>query len=676
MSADARGPIESWRRAEATIGRDRALERAAARLPARLGWLLRAIHALDGGDRERVVALAAAAAAAGQGEVAAVLEVALADAAALDPTRLRRRAKQAGLGAGMALPYLDLLRLFAARRAGKRTSKSGAIKHLEGHRPVLRGVVHAAATTSSASYFRPLVRRLSPRAEQVICAARYLEIHGYVSRDFLSMNYEKILVDLDPTRWPDAAPGVNAVLAWGRGEGAWPAGDSRVMVRAPEATRRALAGAILRRLRSELEGGRLLGLVEPASVLCALAGATPSLAALKPLAHTLHLKLEWLESPDEPPDELLVAAAARAPAGAPRGAIGRAAAKLEVIPPALYGAAIFGAASAPALVEVPLRLEWVIDACGSIPRSVLEAALAGLDPWRRGWARLSIDRAKGQHLRALGALPALIPEAPSLVGPLELFQSLLLELNPGRRRSREVARAADAFIEALAARSLEPGLWSDLMIEGLEDVRPSDTWRRVAGQIAAADPAGRPPAERAGILAAALRAEQGERVAALVRATGREAVRARPAALATRRTLRLMALMEQGGLRDPALAPLDRFLLKRGRGPLVAAIEAMEPGVELGLVRWWRRQREALGAAPQPLREMVRRTFTTGDMAQMGALAEMPFIGGAIDKMVDAFCEDPDRDLDRFFSALRDEIGPMLEMMSGFGPPMDLDPWE
>ena len=73
---------------------------------------------------------------------------------------------------------------------------------------------------------------------------------------------------------------------------------------------------------------------------------------------------------------------------------------------------------------------------------------------------------------------------------------------------------------------------------------------------------------------------------------------------------------------------------------------------------------------------MVRRTFTTGDMAQMGALAEMPFIGGAIDKMVDAFCEDPDRDLDRFFSALRDEIGPMLEMMSGFGPPMDLDPWE
>ncbi len=612
MSAEQ---IDRWQRAEAALDRPRAAGRAAEKLPGRLGWLLRALSCLDEGRPEEVEALAAEARAAGQGEIAAVLEVAAIPPDELDPTAVRRAAKKQGLGEGMGLPYLDLLRLYAARLAGARTTKSGALLSAERRRDraTLRAVNHMLSTTSDRSYFRTTVRKLSPRAEQVIVCSHFLESYAADGRRFLERNFAQVLLDLSPERYPDLQPGGGDQLALWRTGGPFTLSQQQVMA-LPVARRRALLSSLLLGLYERTCSGRLADLVNPANAACHIAGTLRE-HDLQDLAHTLHLKLEWLDPHLETPAELLEAALERWPEDrALRDQIGAEAVEWEEIPPKLLAPALLHAATLPDLVESSALLESLaLDlGPGAAAWRGLDRALEadGASPWRRSWARVVQAMAWEECERALGLLPPLVADAPSLGPVIASFQRALSELRPRQQRRRETQHTVAAFLEALAGRAgageHDLKVWEPLLFRGLGECPWPESGRRVAAALAARDPAGLPPQQQIALLAAAVVAGLPERRDALVTQLGRQLMRTRPQAAALALGLTWVGAIYDAGLQSEATAPLERSLLKQDAGALGQALAALPETAPIpGAVAWWRAHPQ-LGPLPDALQVRLR----------------------------------------------------------------------
>lgn len=165
-------PWVAWQEAERTIGTP-AFEQAVRARPPRQAVLLRALGALDEGTPSALRAAAAAARAAGFPEVAAILDVALTPADQIDPSKLRQAAKRSGLGAGLQLPFLDLLRAQAVATSGSPANVAAALRDHARFRPLLDAIVMVFSSQAMHSYRWPALKRSHPRAEQTFNAAMF-----------------------------------------------------------------------------------------------------------------------------------------------------------------------------------------------------------------------------------------------------------------------------------------------------------------------------------------------------------------------------------------------------------------------------------------------------------------------------------------------------------------------
>ncbi len=206
-----------WARSEATLGRARAVERAAQALPPRLAGLLRALQALEDGRRDVVEATAADCRAAGCLEAAAVLELVLRDPEGCDPTVLRRDAKRRGEGAQVGFAWLDLYRMAAAWRAGAPTRMAAGLRDDARARTSVRGVVRLVG---KADHAPPGGRHpwVSPRAQQVVWAADHLLAYGHVQTGCVRHAFgSSARLTFPEERWPMPS----AIRAWATSGGPW-----------------------------------------------------------------------------------------------------------------------------------------------------------------------------------------------------------------------------------------------------------------------------------------------------------------------------------------------------------------------------------------------------------------------------------------------------------------------
>ncbi len=292
--------------------------------------------------------------------------------------------------------WLDLLRLLAARLAGARTTKSPALRASERRRPVLRAVNRALASSSEVIYFERQVRPISPRAEQVVVLARYVERHEHLAsaRRFMTRNFSEPLIALSPA---DGSGGLAGIESWlGGGEWSPNALDTKISV---DERRRALA-RILAALHRRLSRGEVLGLWGPASAACWLASKLPGLRTLQRLIHTLHLELEWADPGTATPEPLIEALIARRPEAA--AIVGREVMRSGITAPSLIPAGLAAAAQG-GLNEAAAYIERLADPFDGDAISSLEfsrfLSRARVDPWHRGWFQVLYELELGQPRR-------------------------------------------------------------------------------------------------------------------------------------------------------------------------------------------------------------------------------------------------------------------------------------
>jgi hypothetical protein len=191
-----------WREAEAAIGRGAALETAAAKLPPRQAAILRALDALDRGDR---ASIKAAAKATQDLDIGAVLDLVQADSDRIEPTAVRAALKRAGL-ANTPLPKLDLLRFYAAALARDYASVPPALTKASRQRLVLAATMMGLDRGYTWDHLGSDLSERSKRLAKMWAAAAGLArghvgpLHGIVARVDPALAGKES--NLDPTRWP------------------------------------------------------------------------------------------------------------------------------------------------------------------------------------------------------------------------------------------------------------------------------------------------------------------------------------------------------------------------------------------------------------------------------------------------------------------------------------------
>lgn len=313
-AAEVRPPdaalLPAWLAADVALSKQdgAAIERAAAGLPPRLAVLLRCMAAIDLGEADGVAEAARAARAAGQCDVAAVLDVLLADAETLDPTAVRKAAKAAALHADTQVAFLDLLRAFAARRTGSKSPMSAELREAKRHNYALE----AAAWLFTQHIYQVDVRvglglRL-PRAGQLFPLAQSAilgkEIDASAWRGRFTVDLVHGGISAPPPTTDHDAQQIRRRLS---GQAIWDDAhdpSSTWLYHAPAPERRAWLGAILQAIQVRLpaHGGDLTNLVHAA---WHLAKEEPQLRDLATQLMLLEDRLKWLQDPSEPATKLL-----------------------------------------------------------------------------------------------------------------------------------------------------------------------------------------------------------------------------------------------------------------------------------------------------------------------------------------------------------------------------------
>ena len=640
--------------------------RVAEKLPERLSWLLRGLSALDQGDRSAIAELASRARAAGQGEIAAILDLVLADPGTVNPTAVRKDAKRAGLGEGMTLPYLDLLRMIACLRSGKKVTKSVAMRALEKQRPLLQGLSHNLATTSDANYIWRDVRKLSMRAEQTLAAM--LQVHtGYgLSSGFLAHNFGSDALDLSPKRWPDLSGTGSTMDAWIRGEGDWPE-DPRIDG-SKETRQRALFG-ILSRIHQQITAGRLVGLVGPAKTTCALAHQL-GMKPLHKLCHTLHLKLEWLEI-QRVPRELLEELLGRRRSVEEVALLGQSAIKGEEFSTRTLRAAILFAARLSDMRRSATELESILERIGpdQLPHHVFSRYLleAEVSQQQRDWMMANYELETGRREAAVKGLAALLSGAADPAIIVERFAEFAEELELDRRIHQ---RLVDRFVIALAARSDAFAHWVPLMWMSEEGYAWPAQATEALARAASTDPTNLDHHGQIQLLELCYAIDDLDRFDAAMKKLSRQLVRMKPPEHALRHALQLVGGMLGALRRFPPsdVQPFSRFALRYPTPRIIDTIAAMSGDVPviIGLLRWWDQEPALPEEVPGPIKAMVRRALFSDILP---GIEDHPLIGPVIGELVETICDDPwTSPSDHLEELLSRQIFRMPGLMGGPGP--------
>lgn len=583
-----------WAGVDAALGRPRALERVVERLPPRLGWLARALEALDDGRRDVITTVARGAESAGERDIAAVLDLVLTDPATIHPTAVRKAAQKARLGEGTHVAFLDLLRSLAVYRTGTTAPPAAGLRAACTNAACLQAVIDTLTSTSGKVYqYTGLAVRM-PRAAQVMTAAQALRRGAPVGPDWIRSRFTRPLLDLDPTRWPDLGVAGERATIERRLAGTEPwteAHDdaSEWLYNRPPAEGRTWLGALLRRIAEQVRAGHTRGLLGAVHAASHLAHAHPDLADLTVQLSSLEARLSWIEGEHT---------ALLGPLWAQRSRLGptevAALARLLLTGEQSEDDEVMEQAAAVLLSQpsTPMgELLDLVDRCVALDRRGLEAALAPSAPTlaRKTLILALHAAARRDTSAALHGVPPLVA-AGDIDGASEVF---VLALERGKGLD---PRALGSAAAALATTSGGPAVHAlARAIGSMRDLAPlAAAARRWAPTVDAR------PGPRGELVALAAASGASEVATALVLEEGR---RLRTLPDGDMRAFEFIAAALTAArprIADPlhgVLAPLDKYVLRSGDAAALKVVTLFPetfPYTE-GLVSWFLHHQNELG---------------------------------------------------------------------------------
>ena len=291
--------LDDWQGAEATLGRTRALHRAAEQLPPRLATLLQALEALEDGRRDEVRRVAELARAGGHEDVAMILELLLSPPAEVDPTALRKEGKRRGIDKDREAPVLDLLRALAVAHTGELAPPPPALRAAQAGRPALAAAVRLFTSKANRVMTDRALRRWSPRAEQVQAVAHAHRLGARVDRAWVERNFPPCLLALGQERWADLAPDEHTATLQLRlaGKQPWDAGhdpSSDWLIHLPRERLQPWLSQILALLARSIPRGEVKGLAGAAHVGVHLAERLGKPLLARQLM-ALDARLRWMD---------------------------------------------------------------------------------------------------------------------------------------------------------------------------------------------------------------------------------------------------------------------------------------------------------------------------------------------------------------------------------------------
>jgi len=305
---------QRWREAEAKLGTGAALETAAAKLPPRQAAILRALDALERGDRASIKAVAQA---TQDLDIGAVLDLVQAAPGDIDPTAVRAGLKRGGL-TNAPLPTLDLLRHYSVALVDHGYSNvPAALTKAAQRSTALRAAMIGLSPGATAYTLGAELSKRSPRLTTLWAAAAGVMRGASGSLRQIVARIDPTLarkgVALDPARWPDvkalrggaAAPfgGVeeNTLERWLAAplETRWDMGcQSEVdgVLQGPRDERRRLLGRLLAAIERVVREGlphEALPAIDGARELVVGLSGLPAQELLLYHLSQLHLRLLW-----------------------------------------------------------------------------------------------------------------------------------------------------------------------------------------------------------------------------------------------------------------------------------------------------------------------------------------------------------------------------------------------
>lgn len=262
--------LVTWQVAEQALGIEGEVERAAERLPARQARLLRALDALERGERADVEAMIDEAQAAGDAQVAWALRVAT---TTLSPTEIRKAAKSAGTGSS-ELPFLDLLRLARSFALGRKDQPRPGVRGLARRRELVDCFTNNAAGKGRyLYYYSRWLQAAWPRPFEVCAALRTRHQRGHYCGGCHAREFGDPALDLAAPRWASLAGAGGELPAWAGGDQPWGPRQDDALEHAMDDERRAreALGPLLVRLGRDLERGAVDRAVPVADACDALA---------------------------------------------------------------------------------------------------------------------------------------------------------------------------------------------------------------------------------------------------------------------------------------------------------------------------------------------------------------------------------------------------------------------
>lgn len=596
--------LQAWDRADAALGGGQPIDAVAAALPDRQGWLLRGLSALEHGSADDLAQLAEAARQAGHADIALVLDVAAAPPADIDPSRVRQKAKRAGIENLPQLPALDLLRALAAFVSGEPGTGSPALRRLKNQRPALNATYTLLTSRSRTATSFPITNRYLPRAGQVALAG------GLLRRRYT-----------DPARYLDGADGkatvrVDEILSEGglkldadlvaclSGQRPWPPANSRgstaLLDAVSDKDKPAVLSLLVRTLQRRVAEGRYRRLTDMATSAARLATDQGDLG----LATQLVLLAAVLDSADAPtsppwsllnalwrvrhqhlrPEEItLLAQALVCPS------------PLDEEGPYFLQAATWLVAHEP---EAAPTLGLIL---GLLQGAPVPEVVHLLDTHGASEARILLTKATMLGMRGDDAeLLAMIPRLVEL-GEMDGAARCLALCAPDFAGGRRLARGAERAGRAAVRRGSECGALLTLLIPLMRDI-PDDIL--AAAEWVLTDE--RSPAQVGPLIALAVRLGRADLATDRVRQEGRRLRQERTPRAAEDHAMALIRSVVDVNappVDDPifeVLRPLSSFVLREGPARALAVNQrlGMGPRDLAGVAPWYLHHQDQLEAQP------------------------------------------------------------------------------
>jgi len=193
----------AWRRAETALAAPAELDAAVAALPVRQGRILRLLAVLERGQRTELERLARELLDAGERDLFCIARLCLLEPDEIEPSEIRRRAKNIGVPNGPGLPRLDLIRLFAVAMSRGKPNRPPTLSALRCTHPVLDALLPLLSSRFTLYDGEDELRERSPRLAAYWMAAVGCALGRSDVRAFVRERIPDAAHFLREEDWPD-----------------------------------------------------------------------------------------------------------------------------------------------------------------------------------------------------------------------------------------------------------------------------------------------------------------------------------------------------------------------------------------------------------------------------------------------------------------------------------------